>query len=259
MGKHKMKKWVILISTVGALLLIIALVLVGRNIKDKQDNTLVLTKEHIIPYAYGYEGLGIAEPFMVRAKLYEDVMKIYEEHPDDERTEQYLGILDTLFELKIDKATGLSNGDMVEIEVIPDKHAFEEMGIYIEGKKFSFEIKGLEKLEDFDPFEGAELFKINYEKGSEYVIEFYGDKRQVVSREDVTYMFSQDGAAITVKIKDEVVNELTEKGFELKKTEQEYLLDDVEFLYATSFKEMPSDAYNSFRYGGDNVVELVYR
>ena len=128
MKKYKMKKSVILISVAGTLLLIIALVLVGRNVKEKKANTLVITEEHVRAYVYGYDGFGIGEPFMDRTKLYEDVMKIYEAHPDEDRTDDYLRVLDTLFELRINKSVDLSNGDMVEIEVIPNVTAFKEMG-----------------------------------------------------------------------------------------------------------------------------------
>lgn len=254
-----MKKRAILIGVVGALLLIVVLVVVGRNVKDRQANTLVLKEEYVRPYAYGFDGFGILEPDMDRMQLYEDVMKIYEAYPDSERTENYLGSLNKLFEFKMDKSTDLSNGDIVEIEVIPDELAFKEMGIYIESKKFSFEIKGLKSVEDFNLFETANLYKINYESGTKYRMDFYGDETLLVSEDDLLYTLSLDRTTITVKIKDDVVDELEEKGIYPKEIEREFLIENIEYLYATSYKEMPTDAYNSFRYGGDNVVELVYR
>lgn len=259
MKKYKMKKSVILISVAGTLLLIIALVLVGRNVKEKKANTLVITEEHVRAYAHGFNGFGVLNPCMDRMLLYEDVMKIYEAHPDEDRTKNYLGALDLCFEFKVDKTTELSNGDMIEIEVIPDELKFKEMGIYVKSEKFVFEVEYLEDLEDFDPFEETEMYLINYESGPEYKLVFYGEEKLFVDEKDIEYAYSKDGTAITVSIKEEVVEELTQKGIPCEETKREYLIEDIEYLYVTNYKEMSKNLYNLYKFGGDNNIEDAYK
>ena len=248
-----------LFIAIGAVVLVIAMVIMVVVLKERRDNTIVINKDMLMMDFYGYDGLGICHGTIYYREVEKTLERFLEERSDDIQIDDF-GNLYSRFYLIINKTDNLSNGDMIEVEVIPDKNFFKEHGIYIDNAKFTIKVTGLKSLESYEPFDKIVLYKVNGKDGDSYYA-----RREIGSIDplqaqdfDCSYIENIDGGFINVRIKEDAIERLASMGVEIEETEHNFSIDEVRFLCVSDYEELPQDVYRLYINEGDNVIKLLY-
>ena len=211
-------------------------------------STEVDLNDYLVFNTAGYDSYGIAECWFDDASFIKDIEAILIEKDiwnEDKYSPQQMRLADDLqhsyFTPVIDKESGLSNGDQVEVTISYDTNKYKEIGIKLTGGNGSFEVSGLEPLQDFDPF--AELH-----------ISFNGVSPLCTAslsgtREGLTYTVSQDsglslGDSVTVTISSGDGKDFSEftsmTGLVPIATEKTYVVENAPH-YPKTIAEIPDD------------------
>lgn len=229
-----------LVVTVTAVLLL----LTGCGVGSTEVNL----DDYLVFNAVGYDSYGIAECWFDDAAFSKDIEAILTEKDiwnEDKYTPQQMRLADDLryayFAPVIDKDSGLSNGDKVEVTTEYDADKYKEIGIRLTGGKDSFEVSGLEPLQDFDPF--AELHVTFNGISPLCTVSLSGTK------EGLTYAVSQDsglslGDSVTITVSSEYGKDFSEftamTGLVPTATEKTYVVENAPH-YPKSIAEIPDD------------------
>ena len=126
--------------------------------KEKEDtcDTIVLTDNFFTVAFLTYDGYGEVYAELNYSMFVEAAEEIFSKRPEAEYDEMYgrkkAELLYNEISVELDNPYNLSNGDYVTVRVTVDEEALDSMGIDIEGRKFTFEVKGLKDVIEFNPF-----------------------------------------------------------------------------------------------------------
>ena len=159
---------------------------------------------YIVFNATGYDTYGTAECWFDEEAYIKDIDAIFAEKDiwnekkySQEQMEMADGLHLSYFTPVMAKNSGLSNGDQVKVTTEYTADQYKSIGIKLTGGNESYEVSGLEPLQDFDPF--ADL-QVTFNGISPLCTAALSG-----TREDLTYTVSQDvglslGDSITVTV-----------------------------------------------------------
>lgn len=205
--------------------------------------------DYIVFSTSGYDTFGTAECTFDEDAYENDISTILEEKGFWEKaSEEKMALAEELiyavYDPVMDKSSGLSNGDHVEVTTDYEADKYKKIGIVLKGGNESCEVSNLAPLRDFDPF--AEL-QVTFNGISPLcTVTLSGTK------EGLTYTPSQDsglalGDKVTVRISyngGEDFSGFTETtGLVPTETEKTYEVADVPH-YPGSLAEIPEEMKN---------------
>ena len=211
-------------------------------------STEINLSDYIVFSTEGYDTFGTAECWFDDESYTKDVESILaekdvwnEKKSSQEKMDLALSLYHSYFMPSMDKSSGLSNGDKVEVTTKYNADDFKDIGIKLTGGNESFEVKGLTPLQDFDPFANLQ-------------VTFNGISPLCTAslsgtKEGLTYTTSQDaglalGDEITVSIGYNDGQDFS--GFTAKtglvpvETERTYVVESVPH-YPANIAEIPND------------------
>ena len=197
--------------------------------------------------ATGYDTVGRAECYFDRMAYENDVYEIldkkgiWDSEPGSKKAELAEDLLSAFYEPVLDKDSGLSNGDKVEVTTEYDASKYKKLGVKLTGGKKTFEVAELAPVQDFDPFSSLQ-------------VTFGGVSPMCTAALDgmtdgLTYTASQDaglaiGDTVTVSVSYNGGQDFSEftadTGLKVTATEKTYEVKDMPH-YPESLSDIPDD------------------
>ncbi len=218
-------------AAIAAVMLCVALTACGRRSFDVTETMKVSFS--------GSDGYGVCD-LENEYDWISDVQDYYSKAKSvtSEQIEQIEFALEAVVEYDIEPDEGLSNGDTVtvtpKIDSLADEYAFDLIG-----KPITVTVEGLEKVEEFDPFEGA---KITFDGVAPNGTALFSSEQ-----EDITFSVDKysglsngDKVTVTAEPKYGMSEYAAEHGKVFSKTENEYTVEGLA-SYAMKLDDIPDE------------------
>lgn len=246
------------------LIAIIVLVVTHKKTLDLQDYTKVSFE--------GYNGYGIAtidfdrDKFMDDVEEYGDVDDVDTDDIDDiedwaelltDSADAYDAINDISYEL--DKSDKLSNGDKVKVKYEFDNEKAAEIGLKFKGEDKEFEVKGLKKVKEINPFDDLTVefsgispnakVEITSDSSEDVIsyIRFEADKTSGIAK--------GDKITVTVDVDEDYI--LKNYGCKLKETSKEYTCEDVD-EYIIKYADISTEYLETIKTQAQDVINSYF-
>ncbi|MGN1197930.1 MAG: hypothetical protein ACI4TA_10035 [Acetatifactor sp.] len=157
-------------------------------------------------------------------------------------------LLDFCVSQKLDKTSGLSNGDVVTLKWnCEDAMAEEYFNVKLDYSDVTYTVKGLEEVGKFNPFDyvtvtfsgispnGSVTITPNYDKAEMQYVSFSADKNSGLK--------VGDSVTVTASISGSTDSFVEKFGAVLGKTEEAYTVENLAH-YISDISDIPEDMYN---------------
>lgn len=246
------------------LIIIIVLIVTHKKTLDLQDYTKVSFE--------GYDGYGTAkidfnhEKFMDDVEEYGDIDDVDTEDVNkiedwaellSDSADAYDAINDVSY--KLDKSERLSNGDKVKVKYDFDNDKAAKIGLKFKGEEKAFEVKGLKKVKEINPFDdltvefsgmapNAEV-DITSNSSEEVMseIRFEADKSSGIAK----------GDKITVTVNADEDYILENYGCKLKETSKEYVCENVD-EYITKYADISAEYLETIKSQAQDIINSYF-
>lgn len=160
---------------------------------------------------------------------------------------------------EIDKAEDLSNGDTVKLSISYDKSLAEKCNLIIKCESKEYKADSLEEAQKIDFFKTLEVSFEGYapngrvtieNKATDDVLKYIRCSADPDSGLDI-------GDKVTVAIRNEDVNSLTQKGYVLKNTSKEYKVEKLD-AYVTSEDKLSEVTMNAMKKEANDLIESKF-
>ncbi len=265
------KKIVVLIMAVVVIIAVLISVLVTINNKKKRTINI---EDYLTVSFEGYEGYGTAYVYKDSDGLTEAINQVLEIDVDDDYDDDdypswediynslstYGSTYELLYsiDVELDREENLSNGDIVTATITYDKDVADEYGLILTGEQVEFEVKGLEKLVELDPFENLE---VSFEGTSPFVkisLEYTG-KDDFLSAYNFNYENNGDirsGDTVTITLSMDKEDAIY-YGYDLTQTSKDYVCENVN-RYLASAEEIDDDVLMYLQEEASIYIESKY-
>lgn len=146
------------------------------------------------------------------------------------------------FQISLNKASNLSNGDEVTVSITYDNESIKDYKVQFSGESLSFTVEGLDELEEIDPYEGLEVTfgGISPDGYVDYV--YTGTSPYVSERSFIVDKDSnlKNGDTVTISIESYNEQIAAQSGYRLTETSKAFTVEGLD-EYVQSYSEIPEE------------------
>ena len=190
----------------------------------------------------GYNTVGTATASIDYENYDQQLSAALKVEPEELYSSSEYSACTSAFQLSLDKASNLSNGDEVTVSITYDNESIKDYKVQFSGESISFTVEGLDELEEVDPYEGLEVTFGGISPDG-YVDYVYAGTSPYVSEN--SFIVDKDsnlknGDTITISI--EAYNEqiAAQSGYRLTETSKTFTVEGLD-EYVQSYSGIPEE------------------
>ena len=166
-------------------------------------------------------------------------------------------VLDSAVSYSLSESEGLSNGDVIKLEIKVDKETLKQYGYKAKNITKKYKVKGLGEIKEFDPFEDMDVVISGTAPYTEVEVTYSNSKVSGIEYvPDVTEGVT-NGDKIKIKIKSSTDEDILEccgkQGYKPTKTETTYEVKGLN-AYVQKLDDIPEDSLKKIKSQCSDII-----
>lgn len=236
----------------------------GNKEKEYTCDTIVLTDNFFTVAFLTYDGYGEVYAELNYSMFVEAAEEIFSKRPEAEYDEMYgrkkAELLYNEISVELDNPYNLSNGENVTVRIAVDEEVLDDMGVKIEGRVFTFEVKGLKDVIEFIPFYYLDVYSIKYGDVEGYRVEYPESSMFILEETDfeVTSTYKDGEVIVYVNLTDEALEYLIEQGVDLENIGISFNANTLTHKYVSNYDDFTDSMLADFNESAIEDIKYLY-